>query len=71
MKPSPELRDEWSPDGCRLAARGSRLAAGCNIANLFSGVALLSVHSFPVGAGIILGVYVMTHYIYREVGCAI
>jgi hypothetical protein len=50
---------------------GSRLAAGCNIANLFSGVALLSVHSFIAGAGIILGVYVMTHYMYREVGCAI
>lgn len=54
-----------------LIGVGPRLAAGCNIATLFSGVALLSVHSFPVGAGIILGVYVMTHYIYREVGCAI
>jgi uncharacterized membrane protein YedE/YeeE len=57
--------------GGLLMGVGSRLAAGCNIANLFSGVALLSVHSFIAGAGIILGVYVMTHYMYREVGCAI
>ena len=57
--------------GGLLMGVGSRLAAGCNIANLFSGVALLSVHSFLAGAGIILGVYVMTHYMYREVGCAI
>ncbi|OYR64039.1 YeeE/YedE family protein [Halorubrum ezzemoulense] len=57
--------------GGLLMGVGSRLAAGCNIANLFSGVALLSVHSFLAGAGIILGVYVMTRYMYREVGCAI
>ncbi|GAB7008333.1 YeeE/YedE family protein [Halorubrum trueperi] len=57
--------------GGLLMGVGSRLAAGCNIANLFSGVALLSVHSFLAGAGIIFGVYVMTHYMYREVGCAI
>ena len=57
--------------GGLLMGVGSRLAAGCNIANLFSGVALLSVHSFIAGTGIILGVYVMTHYMYREVGCAI
>lgn len=54
-----------------LMGVGSRLAAGCNIANLFSGIALLSVHSFLAGAGIIVGVYVMTHWLYREVGCAI
>ncbi|ESS10853.1 MAG: putative transporter component [uncultured archaeon A07HR60] len=57
--------------GGLLMGVGSRLAAGCNIANLFSGVALLSVHSFLAGAGIIAGVYLMTHYMYREVGCAI
>lgn len=57
--------------GGLLMGIGSRLAAGCNIANLFSGVALLSIHSFLAGAGIIVGVYVMTHYMYREVGCAI
>ncbi len=54
-----------------LMGVGSRLAAGCNIANLFSGVALLSIHSLLAGAGIIVGVYVMTHWLYREVGCAL
>ncbi|QLG63690.1 YeeE/YedE family protein [Halorarum salinum] len=54
-----------------LMGVGSRLAPGCNIANLFSGVALLSVHSILAGAGIVLGTYVMTHWLYREVGCAI
>jgi len=57
--------------GGLLMGVGSRLAAGCNIVNLFSGVALLSLHSFLAGAGIIVGVYAMTHYMYREVGCAI
>jgi len=57
--------------GGLLMGVGSRLAAGCNIANLFSGIALLSVHSFLAGAGILVGVYVTTHYMYREVGCAI
>ncbi len=50
---------------------GSRLAAGCNIANLFSGVALLSVHSVLAGLGILVGVYIMTRWMYREVGCAL
>ena len=57
--------------GGLLMGVGSRLAAGCNIANLFSGVALLSVHSFLAGLGILVGVYIMTHWMYREVGCAI
>ncbi|WP_435186514.1 YeeE/YedE family protein [Halobellus sp. EA9] len=57
--------------GGLLMGVGSRLAPGCNIANLFSGVALLSLHSILAGAGIILGTYVMTHWLYREVGCAI
>lgn len=57
--------------GGLLMGVGSRLAAGCNIANLFSGIALLSAHSFLAGAGIVVGVYVTTHYMYREVGCAI
>ncbi|WP_345780690.1 YeeE/YedE family protein [Haloplanus pelagicus] len=57
--------------GGLLMGVGSRLAPGCNIANLFSGVALLSVHSILAGAGIVLGTYVMTHWLYREVGCAI
>jgi uncharacterized membrane protein YedE/YeeE len=57
--------------GGLLMGVGSRLAPGCNIANLFSGLALLSVHSILAGAGIIIGAYVMTHWLYRDVGCAI
>lgn len=54
-----------------LMGAGSRLAPGCNIGNIYSGLAELSVHSFIASAGIILGVYVMTHWMYRDVGCAI
>ncbi len=54
-----------------LMGVGSRLAPGCNIANMFSGVALLSLHSLLAAAGILIGAYVMTHWLYREVGCAI
>ncbi|GAA0266772.1 YeeE/YedE family protein [Halobacterium noricense] len=54
-----------------MMGAGSRLAPGCNIGNIYSGIAELSVHSFIAAAGIVLGVYVMTHWIYREVGCAI
>jgi uncharacterized membrane protein YedE/YeeE len=57
--------------GGLLMGLGSRLAPGCNIANLFSGVALLSLHSLLAGAGIVLGAYAMTHWLYRDVGCAI
>lgn len=54
-----------------LMGIGSRLAPGCNIGNIYSGIAELSVHSFVAAAGIIAGVYVMTHWLYRDVGCAI
>lgn len=54
-----------------LMGAGSRLAPGCNIGNIYSGIAELSVHSFVASVGIIAGVYVMTHWIYRDVGCAI
>ncbi|WP_224270121.1 YeeE/YedE family protein [Haloprofundus salinisoli] len=54
-----------------MMGAGSRLAPGCNIGNIYSGLAELSVHSFIATAGIIAGVYVMTHWIYRDVGCAI
>ncbi|UPM45118.1 YeeE/YedE family protein [Halocatena salina] len=54
-----------------LMGAGSRLAPGCNIGNIYSGIAELSIHSFIASVGIIVGVYVMTHWIYREVGCAI
>ncbi|WP_224447756.1 YeeE/YedE family protein [Haloprofundus salilacus] len=54
-----------------MMGAGSRLAPGCNIGNIYSGLAELSVHSFIATAGIIAGVYAMTHWIYRDVGCAI
>nr|WP_226022880.1 YeeE/YedE family protein [Halomicrobium salinisoli] len=57
--------------GGLMMGAGSRLAPGCNIGNIYSGIAELSVHSFIAAAGIVAGVYVMTHWIYREVGCAI
>ncbi|WP_137285696.1 YeeE/YedE family protein [Halorussus salinisoli] len=54
-----------------LMGAGSRLAPGCNIGNIYSGLAELSVHSFIATVGIVAGVYVMTHWIYRDVGCAV
>jgi hypothetical protein len=54
-----------------LMGAGSRLAPGCNIGNIYSGLAELSVHSVVATVGIVAGVYVMTHWIYREVGCAV
>ncbi|QCS44076.1 YeeE/YedE family protein [Natrinema versiforme] len=57
--------------GGLMMGTGSRLAPGCNIGNIYSGIAELSVHSFIAAVGIVAGVYVMTHWIYREVGCAI
>jgi uncharacterized membrane protein YedE/YeeE len=57
--------------GGLMMGAGSRLAPGCNIGNIYSGIAELSVHSFIAAVGIVAGVYVMTHWIYREVGCAI
>lgn len=54
-----------------LMGAGSRLAPGCNIGNIYSGLAELSVHSVVASVGIVAGVYVMTHWLYRDVGCAI
>lgn len=54
-----------------LMAFGSRMAPGCNISNSFSGIAMLSAHSMVVTLGLILGVYLVTHLMFREVGCAI
>ena len=54
-----------------LMGAGSRLAPGCNIGNIYSGLAELSVHSFVATVGIVAGVYAMTHWIYRDVGCAV
>lgn len=54
-----------------MMGAGSRLAPGCNIGNIYSGLAELSIHSFIATVGIVAGVYAMTHWIYRDVGCAI
>lgn len=56
--------------GGLLMGVGARLAPGCNIANLFSGVALLSAHSIIAGTGMVIGTYIMTRWMYRDVGCA-
>lgn len=57
--------------GGLLMGAGSRLAPGCNIGNIYSGLAELSVHSVIATVGIVAGVYVMTHWTYREIGCAL
>ncbi|RBI63506.1 YeeE/YedE family protein [halophilic archaeon] len=54
-----------------MMGAGSRLAPGCNIGNIYSGLAELSVHSVVATVGIVAGVYAMTHWLYRDVGCAI
>jgi len=54
-----------------LMGFGSRMAPGCNISNSFSGLAMLSAHSLVVSLGLILGVYITTHIMFREVGCAV
>ena len=50
---------------------GSRMAPGCNISNTFSGLAFLSVAGFITSLGLILGVYIATHWMFRKTGCAI
>lgn len=57
--------------GGLLMGVGSRLGPGATIANLFSGLALLSAHSLLAGAGIVLGVYLTTHWLRRGMGCAV
>ena len=43
--------------GGAIMGLGSRMAPGCNIGNIISGIPALSVHSFLASAGIALGVY--------------
>ncbi|MBB6645639.1 YeeE/YedE family protein [Halobellus ruber] len=57
--------------GGLLMSVGSRLAPGCNVGNIYSGLAELSAHSFVASIGIVAGVYAMTHWLYRDAGCAI
>lgn len=57
--------------GGLLMGVGSRLGPGATIANLFSGLALLSAHSLVAGAGVVVGVYLTTHWLRRGMGCAL
>jgi len=43
--------------GGAIMGLGSRMAPGCNIGNIISGIPALSVHSILASAGIVLGVY--------------
>jgi len=54
-----------------LMGLGSRMAPGCNISNTFSGLAMISAHSLVVSLGLILGLYLATRIMFRDVGCAI
>lgn len=57
--------------GGLLMGFGARLAPGCNISNAFGGLAILSVSSGIATLGLILGVYLATHWMFRQVGCAL
>lgn len=47
-----------------LMGFASRLAPGCNVANVISGLAGLSVHSILVSVGIAVGALVVSYYLY-------
>ncbi len=57
--------------GGLLMGFGSRMAPGCNISNTFSGLAILSLPSGVATLGLVLGVYAATHWLFKDVGCAI
>lgn len=57
--------------GGLLMGFGARLAPECNISNAFGGLAILSLSSAVATLGLVLGVYVATHWMFREVGCAL
>ena len=48
-----------------LMGIGAKLAPGCNVTNLYTGVASLSVHGIVAGIGIVLGAYVGTRLLFR------
>jgi len=54
-----------------LMGFGSRLAPGCNISNTLGGLSILSISGLIATLGLILGVYVTTHIMFRKVGCAV
>ena len=48
-----------------LMGIGANLAPGCNVTNLYTGVASLSVHGLVASAGIVLGAYAGTRLLFR------
>ncbi|WP_136688017.1 YeeE/YedE family protein [Halorhabdus amylolytica] len=48
-----------------LMGVGAKLAPGCNVTNLYTGVASLSVHGIVAGIGIVLGAYAGTRILFR------
>lgn len=51
-----------------LMGVGATLAPGCNVTNLYTGVASMSVHGFVAGTGIVLGAYAGTRLLFRARG---
>jgi uncharacterized membrane protein YedE/YeeE len=51
--------------GGLLMGIASRMAPGCNIANLVSGTGALSISSFLVIIGMALGVFIVTAYVFK------
>ena len=57
--------------GGLLMGFGARMTPGCNISNAFGGLGIVSLSSAVATLGLLLGIYVTTHWVYRRVGCAI
>ncbi|MFW5950285.1 MAG: YeeE/YedE thiosulfate transporter family protein [archaeon] len=51
-----------------LMGIGAQLAPGCNVTNLYTGVASLSLHGMIAGGGIVLGAYLSTRILFRRRG---
>ncbi|WEL20982.1 YeeE/YedE thiosulfate transporter family protein [Halorhabdus sp. BNX81] len=51
-----------------LMGVGATLAPGCNVTNLYTGVASLSIHGIVAGTGIVLGAYASTRLLFRARG---
>lgn len=47
-----------------LMGVGAQLAPGCNVTNLYTGVASLSVHGLVASVGIVIGSYIATKYLF-------
>jgi uncharacterized membrane protein YedE/YeeE len=54
----------YATTGGLLMGVGASLAPGCNIGNMFTGVAQLSVHGLVASAGMVAGAYAATRLLY-------